>query len=63
MGIIAANARNDVKISRDILVNLGEGTTLATLEAKGGSPTGVAQGPIVAMGNPMHSAARGTPVA
>lgn len=51
MGIIAANTRNDVKIAPDILVDFGEGTTLAvTLEAKGGSPTGVAQGPIVAAG-------------
>jgi anti-sigma-K factor RskA len=51
MGVIAANSRNDVKIAPDILVDFGEGTTLAvTLEAKGGSPTGVAQGPIVALG-------------
>jgi anti-sigma-K factor RskA len=51
MGVIAANARNDVKIGQDILVDFGEGTTLAvTLEAKGGSPTGQAQGPIVALG-------------
>ncbi len=51
MGVIAANARNDVKIAHDILVDFGEGTTLAvTLETKGGSPTGVAQGPIVALG-------------
>ncbi len=51
MGVIAANARNDVRIAQDILVDFGEGTTLAvTLEAKGGSPTGVAQGPIVALG-------------
>jgi anti-sigma-K factor RskA len=51
MGVIAANARNDVRISQDILVDFGEGTTLAvTLEQKGGSPTGVAQGPIVAVG-------------
>ena len=51
MGVIAANARNDVKVAPDILVDFGEGTTLAvTLETKGGSPTGVAQGPIVALG-------------
>jgi anti-sigma-K factor RskA len=51
MGVIAANARNDVRISQDILIDFGEGTTLAvTLETKGGSPTGVAQGPIVALG-------------
>jgi anti-sigma-K factor RskA len=51
MGVIAANSRNDVKVAPDILVDFGEGTTLAvTLEAKGGSPTGVAQGPIVAVG-------------
>lgn len=51
MGVVAANARNDMKIAPDILVDFGEGTTLAvTLETKGGSPTGVAQGPIVALG-------------
>ncbi|MEQ1769310.1 MAG: anti-sigma factor [Devosia sp.] len=51
MGVIAANARNDVTVAPDILVDFGEGTTLAvTLEQKGGSPTGVAQGPIVAVG-------------
>jgi anti-sigma-K factor RskA len=51
MGVIAANARNDVRISQDILVDFGEGTTLAvTLEAKGGSPTGGPQGPVVAAG-------------
>jgi anti-sigma-K factor RskA len=51
MGVIAANSRNDVRISQDILIDFGAGTTLAvTLEAKGGSPTGVAQGPIVALG-------------
>ena len=51
MGVIAANARNDVPIAQDILIDFGEGTTLAvTLEQKGGSPTGVAQGPIVAVG-------------
>ena len=51
MGVIAANARQNVKVSKEILVDFGEGTTLAvTLEQKGGSPTGVAQGPIVALG-------------
>jgi anti-sigma-K factor RskA len=51
MGVIAANARNDVKVAPDILVDFGEGTTLAvTLEAKGGSPTGGPQGPIDAAG-------------
>ena len=51
MGVIAANARNDVKIAPDILVDFGEGTTLAvTLEQKGGSPTGAPQGDIVALG-------------
>ena len=45
--VIAENKR----ISQDILIDFGEGTTLAvTLEQKGGSPTGVAQGPIVAVG-------------
>lgn len=51
MGVVAANQRQDVKVSQDILIDFGEGTTLAvTLEQKGGSPTGVAQGPIVAVG-------------
>ena len=51
MGVIAANARNDVRIAPDILIDFGAGTTLAvTLEQKGGSPTGGPQGPIVAAG-------------
>lgn len=51
MGVIAANARNEVRIAPDILIDFGEGTTLAvTLEQKGGSPTGGPQGPIVAAG-------------
>lgn len=51
MGVVAVNARNDVKIAPDILVDFGEGTTLAvTLEQKGGSPTGAPQGTLVAAG-------------
>ncbi len=50
MGVVPLNARNRRPISPDMLADFGEGTTLAvTLEQKGGSPTGVAQGPIVAV--------------
>ncbi|MEO6014249.1 MAG: anti-sigma factor [Devosia sp.] len=51
MGVIPVNARTDVKLAPDVLAGFGEGTILAiTLEAKGGSPTGAPQGPIVAKG-------------
>lgn len=51
MGVISASTRNEVEIAPEILVDFGEGTVLAvTLEQKGGSPTGQAQGPIVAVG-------------
>jgi anti-sigma-K factor RskA len=40
-----------VTVKPDILAGFGSGTTLAiTLEQQGGSPTGKAQGPIVAVG-------------
>ena len=51
LGVIPINARKDVAIKADILAGFGSGTTLAiTLEQQGGSPTGKAQGPIVAAG-------------
>jgi anti-sigma-K factor RskA len=51
LGVIPIDARKDVTIKPDILAGFGTGTTLAiTLEQKGGSPTGKAQGPIVAAG-------------
>ena len=51
MGVIAARARSDVKLSPELLEGFGEGTVLAiTLEPKGGSPTGDPTGPIVAKG-------------
>lgn len=51
LGVIPIDAHKDVTIKPDILADFGPGTTLAiTLEQTGGSPTGVAQGPIVAAG-------------
>lgn len=51
LGVIPIDSRKDVVIRPDILAGFGSGTTLAiTLEQKGGSPTGKAQGPIVAAG-------------
>jgi anti-sigma-K factor RskA len=51
LGVIPIDARRDVTVKPDILAGFGSGTTLAiTLEQQGGSPTGKAQGPIVAVG-------------
>lgn len=51
LGVIPIDTRKDVTIKPDILAGFGSGTTLAiTLEQQGGSPTGQAQGPIVAAG-------------
>jgi anti-sigma-K factor RskA len=51
MGVIAIDARTEIKLSPDVLKGFGPGTVLAiTLEGKGGSPTGAPQGPIVAKG-------------
>lgn len=48
MGVIPVNERREIPIDAS---NIGPGTVLAvTLEQTGGSPTGVAQGPIVAVG-------------
>jgi anti-sigma-K factor RskA len=41
----------DLTLPETVAPGFGAGTVLAvTLEQKGGSPTGVAQGPIVALG-------------
>jgi anti-sigma-K factor RskA len=51
MGVIPANVHSIVNVSADINAQFHAGTTLAiTLEPKGGSPTGVATGPLVAAG-------------
>ena len=51
LGVIPIDSRKDVVIKPDILAGFGSGTTLAiTLEQTGGSPTGKAQGPVVAVG-------------
>lgn len=49
MGVIPVNERREIAIDPTVI---GPGTVLAvTLEQTGGSPTGVAQGPIVAVGS------------
>jgi len=49
MGVIPVNERREIPLDPTII---GPGTVLAvTLEQTGGSPTGVAQGPIVALGS------------
>lgn len=54
LGVVPASGRLDVPLDEVARNKLGEGTVLAvTLEQKGGSPTGVAQGPIVAAGPAM----------
>jgi len=51
MGVIPVDARVEIPLDASAKAKIGEGTVLAvTLEQKGGSPTGVAQGPIVAVG-------------
>jgi anti-sigma-K factor RskA len=51
MGVIPVDARSEVLLSDEAKAAFDEGTVLAvTLEQKGGSPTGVAQGPIVSVG-------------
>jgi anti-sigma-K factor RskA len=51
MGVVPIGEAIEVKVSPEILEHWGEGSSLAlTLEPKGGSPTGVATGPIVAQG-------------
>jgi anti-sigma-K factor RskA len=49
MGVLPVDQRAEIELPED--VPFAEGTVLAvTLEQEGGSPTGVAQGPIVALG-------------
>ena len=51
MGVIPVDQRVEIPLDDSARAKIGEGTVLAvTLEQKGGSPTGVAQGPIVAVG-------------
>jgi len=52
MGVIPVDQRTEIELDEAARARIGEGTILAvTLEQKGGSPTGVAQGPIVAVGS------------
>lgn len=52
MGVIPVDQRTEIELDEAARARIGEGTVLAvTLEQKGGSPTGVAQGPIVAVGS------------
>jgi len=54
MGVIPVNQRTEIDLNADAKSKFAEGTVLAiTLEQKGGSPTGKAQGPIVAVGKAM----------
>lgn len=51
MGVIPVDQRLEIPLDAAAKANIEPGTVLAvTLEQKGGSPTGVAQGPIVAVG-------------
>jgi len=51
MGVLPINQKREIPLDAAAKAGIAAGTTLAvTLEQKGGSPTGVAQGPIVAVG-------------
>jgi anti-sigma-K factor RskA len=51
MGVLPVDQRREIPLDAAAKAGIEAGTTLAvTLEQKGGSPTGVAQGPIVAVG-------------
>lgn len=51
MGVIPVNERKEIPLDAAAKANIEPGTIFAvTLEQKGGSPTGQAQGPIVAVG-------------
>jgi len=51
MGVIPVDQRTEIELGPEAQTRFEPGTVLAvTLEQKGGSPTGVAQGPIVAVG-------------
>ena len=52
MGVIPVDQRLQIPLDEATRAQIGPGTVLAvTLEQAGGSPTGVAQGPIVAVGS------------
>lgn len=52
MGVIPVDQKTEIVLPQEARAKFGEGIVLAvTLEQKGGSPTGVAQGPIVAAGS------------
>ena len=54
MGVIPVDQRLEIPLDAAAKAGIEPGTVLAvTLEQKGGSPTGVAQGPIVAVGSAM----------
>jgi anti-sigma-K factor RskA len=51
MGVLQVNQKREIPLDAAAKANIEPGTIFAvTLEQKGGSPTGVAQGPIVAVG-------------
>lgn len=51
LGVMDEKAPDEVKITDDFVNLIGEGGTLAiTMEPAGGSPTGVATGPVIALG-------------
>jgi anti-sigma-K factor RskA len=51
MGVLPVDERREIVLDDATKANIAAGTVFAvTLEQKGGSPTGVAQGPIVAVG-------------
>lgn len=51
LGVMDEKAPDEVKITDDFIQLIGEGGTLAiTMEPAGGSPTGVATGPVIALG-------------
>jgi anti-sigma-K factor RskA len=51
MGVLPVNERREIPLDEATRADIEPGTVFAvTLEQKGGSPTGVAQGPIVAVG-------------
>ncbi len=51
LGVMNENAPDEVKITDEFIELIGEGGTLAiTMEPPGGSPTGVATGPVIALG-------------
>ena len=54
MGVIPVDQRTQIELDEAARQKIAEGTTLAvTLEPEGGSPTGVATGPIVSVGTAM----------